>query len=119
MWPFSKREKENVSPAYLYHLTPRYRIKPESKNKYYVERLYGGTRWDTCQEPGTKEEKLHNHTRLYFCTHVFFPTEKEAEKWIKNKMDLFYKMQAEEREREEFQKANPPREVPPYKYLEN
>lgn len=109
MWPFSKSKEEVIYLPCLYENTPRYRIKPESKEQFYVERWYG-QRWSSATEWKAVSGQFG------WPIPVRRATEQEAEEWIRDKLVEFYRQQAYEKEREEFQKNNPPREVPPFKY---
>ena len=49
---------------------------------------------------------------------VEFKTEKECEAYIAERIQRDEEQEEKDRKKEEFVKANPPREVPPYKYFD-
>lgn len=111
MWPFTKaKEKVVVKDTRDYYDYPRYRIKPENENLYFVESYFPYSGWRTC------EEFRDNSVLGYNPYFVKFSTEKECEEWIKEKMDQAEKERIRKEKEKAFQEANPPREVPPYRY---
>ena len=100
-------------------MTTRYRIVTLDKDRYGVEECYTQiVRWTGKRHD--KWKRCYEMKQIYggFCNFpVFLNTEKEAEQWIKDKIDAEAKAENAELRKQAFIDANPPREVPPYRWL--
>ena len=105
-------------------MSTRYRIVTLDRDRYGVEKCHTeivrwtGKRqdkWWRCSDTeliGTRPYQYLQDVSLDF------KTEKEAEQWIKKEIDYNASAEAKQRQHQAFIDANPPREVPPYRWLD-
>ena len=107
----------------------KYRIVAKDVDKFAVEYLGYTRTWTEKRWFGLAQEEYEEEIWLDCCTvktaisksyitTVEFKTEKECEAYIAERIQRDEEQEEKDRKKEEFVKANPPREVPPYKYFD-
>jgi hypothetical protein len=119
MWPFSKKQtqKDAVFPSYSFDEKPRYRVVPTRPDSFRVEKMSWDGRWVSDEEYRKDYFNTFHHPFHYtrYPISVVRKTAKEAEEYIKNKIDSWEESKKRNKEIEAFKKANPPYELPPYR----
>ena len=105
-------------------MSKRYRIRAVGVNKWYVEHLQYQTIWEE-DISFFGNSKMKSEVAEYWLSvkapgslyvpRTFF-SEEEAEAYIQKRIEIDESWEREKKKDEDFIAANPPREVPPFKF---